>query len=361
MEEFNTFHKRDDRVVVETYDWWKDKPDKIRLSGRILNYVEYPRGYNIKLDEKKSFYGNIPFPIGIPMEVNKLNIRNFQETDAYVLDIIFVREWMITSTLSKRIRFNPTEEVQNVMLANLKGFYQTLIFRLADAMKLAEQKPQYIKYYKEDGSVEVLETEREVRKEIGEEADKRLVQKHSHFFGFTLVKKLESYIKLLEDTQLHFSDNRYCNIDDGCCWLSNVEKHHAICPKKGTIICGIASRRQENLPPSFDRWFCCSTQFLFLWRLIVYKTWPENILKMSVEQILEQLIIPENEVNFFVRHETPTSRYLYAAIFLLIIRKEEKLPEEWNLPKKYDPIRKENVPFEVWWKEKCLLLPSVAF
>ena len=96
------------------------------------------------------------------------------------------------------------------------------------------------------------------------------------------------------------------------------------------------------------------SQFLFLCRLIVYKykDWPESISSLTDEQIIKRLILPENTKNYYIRHENPQSRYIYAAIFLLVVRNHKQLNREWDLPAKFDVIEHKHIPFEIWWLKK---------
>lgn len=359
----DVYYKKDDRVVVEMYDWYLTTQNKIRLSGKILNYVHNPKGYNLLLDEPIQFYGILPLPVRMykkdiyGKEISEKEIGFCGKNGSYFSNIIFVREWMIVDTLNKEMSLidNVFEDmsINNIALERIRDFFSNLFFRSIESIRLTDQKTHFFKYFKEDGSIEILTSDRDVRKQLGKDADLRLIPKVPHFYGFTSNNSITSMSKTWENSQLHFTDNRYCTIDfhEGCEW-GDVQKLHAIYPIKGSIICGVVSRRHHDKPPSFDRWFSCSKQFLFLWRLIVHKNWPLPITNLTDEQIVEKLIIPENLNNYYIRHENPQSRYIYAAIFLLIVRNQKTLNSGWDLPKKFDPIRKINVPFEEWWLQK---------
>ena len=88
------------------------------------------------------------------------------------------------------------------------------------------------------------------------------------------------------------------------------------------------------------------------WRLIMYERWPETYRTLTDKELVDKLIIPENKENYYIRHENPESRYIYAAIFLLLVRQKEKLDPEWDLPKKLNSKLGTNIPFEIWWLEQ---------
>lgn len=240
------------------------------------------------------------------------------------------------------------------VLNKLRQFVGNIVFRsVFSVISVPEEKPCYIKCYNNNGTITIHDSDEELIKNIvPEEISKRIVYKYQHFYGFTIKDHYFDINDKWTDQQLHFTDNRYCNIDlfEGCKW-GIVERGHAIQPTRNNIICGTVSQIHTSKPPSFDKWFVVSSQFMFLWQLIMNINVSET---PTDEEIIQRLIIPENPNNFYIRYEIPASRYIYAAIYLLLIKKVNKLPEEWNLSKRFDSKQNDFKSFESWWINRIL-------
>jgi hypothetical protein len=314
-------------VYVQIRDWEAGDVSKFqtwREPGRIDSLTKEPFGYNVRLSRTISFRGNYPLPI-----LDKI---------APLQDLIFVRE----GDLSLRQR--------DILREKLREFMSTLIFREVAHIYIKPQgQIQYINYYSPDGKVSVITDDKKHAKE-----QNRLGYKVGHFFGFSCPCQGPTYERqTTSGIDFHFTMNRFGEVDfwEGIKW-STIEKNKAFLVKNGSLICGISSQQKESSTPSFDQWFVCSRQFKLLCYLLVTNNHEEK-LKMKKNEIVANLIMPENPENFYIPHEIPLSRYLYAAVYLLACLDERELPEEWNLPSRKSPETSLE-PFSVWWPRKVL-------
>lgn len=322
-------------VYVYLHDWEPGDATKFRIwkeVARIESLVHVPLGYNVVLSKPTAFKGYYPTPIFIGHE------NMILPEDPSLHSHIFVRE----GDASLR---------QRDLRDKLREFVSSLIYREVTAVYT---KPpgqiQYISYYSSDGKITAITDD---KKHLGE--PNRLAYKVSHFYGFSSPCQGPSYEKSsTSGTDFHFTMNRFGEISfwEGIRW-NGVEKNKAFLVKSGNLICGVSSQTKESNAPSFDQWFVCSRQFKFLCHLIM-STNHEEKLRMKRQDIIANLIIPENPENLYIPHEIPISRFLYAAVYLLACCDEVELPKEWNLPERKSPQGTTMEPFEVWWPRKVL-------
>lgn len=312
-------------VYVQIRDWEPGDSVKFQIwkeLGKIDSLVHDPLGYNVKLGRTVQFKGNHPVPKSSEWQIN---------------DLIFVRE----GDLSLRQK--------DILLGKLREFVSEIIFREVSAVYTKPAKEiQYINYYSPDGKVIVMTDDRKCVKE-----QNRLAYKVSHFYGFSSPCQGPSHEKKdTSRTDFHFTMNRFGEVDfwDGIKW-GQIEKNKAFLVKTGNLICGISAKTKELGAPSFDQWFVCSRQFKFLCYILMIDGYEEK-LRMRRNEIIANLIIPENPDNLYIPHEIPISRFLYAAIFLLVFSEEKELPREWNLPQRKSPNGPDLEPFETWWPRK---------
>ncbi|MEI7986398.1 MAG: hypothetical protein WCI55_12295, partial [Armatimonadota bacterium] len=271
--------------------------------------------------------------------------RLMEEKDGMInLQVLFVRETDVEPP------------GQNQILQRLRLFASKLVFR---QITVVYNKPlnqiQYINYFAKDGSVSVITDDRKFNTEA--DSEKRFAYRVAHFYGFAKPIPEPTYESVkTRETSIHFSMNRSSEIDfwEGMEWGS-VDKSKAFRPRKGDIICGYASKGRDPNAPSFDRWFVCSPQFKTLCYLLCVDG-AEEILGWDQETVLQNLILPENPLRYYISHEIPVSRYMYAGIYSLARSDVMKLPSEWNLPERKAYQSTSTEPFEVWWPAKVLSL-----
>ncbi len=325
-------------VVILLHDWL---PNSQQLSKKskavIVKKVYRPHGYNVRLEEPIIFRGHVP----LPFNKNSRDIFILDDRkDGVMMQDIFVREFdVIQEDLS--------------LLKYARAFFKNIVFRRIHAIHTKpEDTISYINYYGFDGKISTLADDRKVLQE--KDGSKRLAYKVPHFFGFA--QSTDDYMledNLTKNVQLHFTMNRFAQIDfwDGLDW-EDVDKTKAMRPIDRELICGYASQVSNSQAPSFDKWFVCSEQFMLLCYLICTKDWAHPFIDMKEVDLIQMLIIPENKEHIYIAHEFPISRYLYAAIFLLCVRKVQTLPEEWTLPTRKSLTEVDVEPFEVWWPNK---------
>jgi hypothetical protein len=314
-------------VYVQLHDWDPGEIPRFqswRELGRIESLVHSPLGYNVTLKKRIIFKGNYPLPVGKTYDTDQIFVR---EGDAFFYQTNMVKE-------------------------KLRAFISNLAFREVTAVYT---KPtgqiQYINYYAPDGKVHVMTDDKKHMKETG-----RLAYKVGHFYGFSGPCQGPRYEKSsTAGIDLHFTMNRFSGISfwEGIEW-EPIEKSKAFLLRTGNLICGTVSQTRESHAPSFDQWFTCSRQFKLLCFLLMTNN-HEEILRMKRTEIIENLIIPENKENYYIPHEIPISRYLYAAIYLLVCCEEKLLPPpDWQLPQRRSPFGPEMERFEIWWPRKVL-------
>lgn len=223
----------------------------------------------------------------------------------------------------------------NVLYGAVETFFSTLRFSKVTAVLPVEAKVKvsYILYYYPDGEVKtVLEPTKEMLAN-----PQRLVYKHLHFFGFD---------DTVPESQ-HFTANRCANINlcQGLCWGSIVS--NAIRPSPGDFLCHVISGdfRKGNAP-SMDFWFNCSPQFHTLVKLVLRKV------QMNMNEAIKALVIPLNKENLPMTTEWVESRYVYAAIWLILNKKP--IPSEFKLPARKNPKTTQLDTFEQWWPREIL-------
>jgi len=322
-----------DQVVACLRDW---SPDGLYFSrlvrAEIVSKVYNPLGYNVRLSEPATFEGHVPFPFtALPVSAYILD----SPVKGTRLQVVFIRE------------FDLSQEAINLH-RKLQEFMTPLVFRV---IKVVHTKPanqiEYINYFAPDGQVTTIPDDRKFSDDAGKN---RLAYKVSHFFGFAhpfAGQQQEDFTTA--DKDMHFTMNRFSEPDfwNGLQW-SDIDRSKAFRPEKGTIICGSPPALATDQAPSYDHWFVCSPQFMFLRNLICHGQ-PRVL---SDTDVIARLIIPENVNNLYIPHEIPPSRYLYAAIYMLVIKEVKTLPTTWQLPTMRNPKTFEIEPFEVWWPAK---------
>jgi hypothetical protein len=317
-------------VSARLHDWTADgKPRACVQVVRVVGLIHQPFGYNVESLESVYFRSHMPYPIGIEHPL-------VQEVNGSVsFHPFFIRE-------------TDLEEIQNPLLRKLRQFTSNLIFR---EITVVYTKPpgqiQYINYFAKDGTVSTIDDERKLAKEP--DTNGRFAYKVAHFFGFAKPLPGPSFESVeTRDVSIHFSMNRFSEIDfwNGMRW-GNVDKNKAYRPEKGDIICGYASRGKDPNAPSFDQWFVCSPQFRTLCSILHAEDGERNR-----DAIIPHLILPENPNHYYIAHEIPFSRHLYAAIFCLV-NGMTKLPVEWKLPERKASTDLHTESFEVWWPARA--------
>lgn len=333
-------HKYQEGQLVNArfHDWTPDGRPRVCLQMvRIVARVDLPFGYDVESTKAIGFLGNMPFPVSIPREVSeKDGLVSFRH--------LFVRETDL----------EPPSSVSLQMLKKLRTFASRLIFReIAAVYTKPPDQIQYINYYAKDGSVSVITDDRKFNTEP--DSEKRFAYRVPHFYGFGKPIPGPSYENPeTKDVAIHFSMNRFSEVEfwDGMGWGS-VDKSKAFRPRKGDLVCGWASAGRNPNAPSFDHWFVCSPQFKTLCYLLCVDG-AEVKLGWKRDVTLERLTMPENPNHYYIAHEIPLSRHLYAGIFSLVCGGTSKLPSEWKLPERKAYQDAATEPFEVWWPTRLL-------
>lgn len=331
-------YKPGQRVLVLLKDWTPDQAACSKtVEGTVLHKITQPFGYDVKLRQPVTFRGNTPFPLLADNDASYDDSR-----DAVRMSVMFVKEFNMT-------------KVHNRLREVLAKKFSELVFKVIGTI---HTKPaahiEYINYYQKDGTVVTLSDDRQLfndaeSEEQKEEIKKRLSYKLTHFYGFTRPNNPIHETRNYDQREtLHFTMNRFSEVSfmNGFEWLS-IDSSIPKLPEVGQIICGRASQHVEKKAPSFDNWFISSPQFMRLVALIRNRQTPRTMSKMSEAEIIESLTIPKNTDNYYVAHEKPISRHIYAAIYMLAVKGDDNLPAKWNLPERNIGDKKQ--PFEVWW------------
>lgn len=323
-----------DNVAVKLHDWNKDGMTKKIVPGKILAKINEPSGYDVELVEPVSFIGHIPFP---RQSKNTSKITN----DSALCKVIFVRDFCVSIQIKEK------------MLKFING----LVFKTVNVVMVKPDKFDYVNVYTPEGKIYTLADDRDISKYVGNDVEGRLAFKVPHFFGFTHADTqfaVPDYVTNINRDQtnaqsIHFSVNRISVPDfyQGTEWKKYDE--YVFRPQSGQIICGKPSQIKNNKPQSFDYWFISSTQFMNFCKLLSSKCVPKQ---EQMTELLNYLVLPKNEKNFFIPHEPYISRYIYAAMYLILVTGTSKLPEEWELPKK--AVKGVMQPFEEWWPKAFL-------
>lgn len=336
-------------VNVTLRDWTSKQSTCSKVvQATILEHVERPFGYDVRLQEAVTFKGHMPSPL----KSKSPDVVTFNNEDDLVsMSVIFVKEFMLSKIHSK---------LRDILATK----FQNLEFRVISAVHVKPPAQiEYINYHRSDGTIETLSDDRALFDAASNESEvrelrRRLSYKPTHFYGFT---RMNSPVpegadgESVRDRTIHFTMNRYTDISltDGISWL-DIEDSMPRKPEIGQLVCGEASQHKAEKAPSFDNWFICSNQFMRLVILIRNKEVPRALAGMSQAQLLDSLIIPKNDKNYYIPHEKPVSRYLYAAIYMLAVQGvTTNLPVEWNLPTRRMADGQIH-PFEVWWPASVL-------
>jgi hypothetical protein len=318
------------RVMVKVRDWGPNTPMKVyTLTGVIHSKVVAPSGYNVQLDKPHPFLGNVPLPF---LEHSRVDLGG----QTVVLQIIFVRAFDISAETEQDMRF--VEEVCQ--------FFGSLLFPKVTAVLPVESKIKisHILYFSPDGETKTLSQDLQTVLKNKDIDPSRLVVKYAHFYGFADRKP-----DVKEDDSLYFSSNRYAQIDLASGLLSWSDmKPNPPKPEIGHTLCCSISGKFNGNSESMDAWFIASPQLQLLAKLCTGQV------KMSIDNAVEQLIVPENIHKMPILHEIQVSRYLYAGIWLLMNRKP--IPEHYNMPKMRNPIGKADdmQPFHIWWPREVM-------
>lgn len=319
-----------DTVTVKLFDWSKDSSTKRSVSGRIVSKVSDPVGYDVELNEPAIFTGYIPFPRHMKTAPKITQSHAICKT-------IYVRDFCVSVQLKEK------------MLKFIDG----LVFKTVNVVHTPKpEKCDYINVYLPNGRVETVVDDDEVYGLIGNDVEGRLAFKVPHFYGFTypdtqfIVPEFSQSNKK-EPTKggsIHFVVNRnnVPNFYEGARW--DKYDFWAFKAQAGQIVCGKLSSVKTNKPPSFDYWFVSSIQFLNFCKLLSSKYVPKSD---QMQELLDLLVLPKNDKNLFVPHEPYISRYIYAAIYLILTTGTTKLPDEWELPRR--SVGGSMMAFEEWW------------
>tara|TARA_R110001632_G_scaffold112178_4_gene223184 strand:+ start:7628 stop:8629 length:1002 start_codon:yes stop_codon:yes gene_type:complete len=321
-----------DKVSITLPSWKKHsyQPTKVDMECTIVDCVFNPFGYNVRSQEMIHFRGFIPEfqsegSTTLNITDNFINIRNF-----------FV--------LEPEIRM-----MQSPFKMKLKTFFSTLEFRRIDTIHCRPiGEIEYINYHSPEGKI-ITVTDDKPYLEL-KDSEKRLAYKIGHFFGFAAPLTTKDGRNMNEN--IHFTINRYGYIDlwYGLKWTS-VDSTRAYRPSSGDIICGNVSINNNHNAASMDEWFITSPQFKLLCEVISDEQYLNNN-STTKSTVVESLIIPENDENYYVPYEPVLSRYIYAAIYLMSIHNEIP-PAEWTLPLRKG-IDGNMEPFHVWWPKEVI-------
>lgn len=324
-----------DKVTITLPDWKKHSyfPVRVDVECIIASVVEEPFGYNVISSEPIHFRGFFP---------SHYKHVPYQD-DAFVVEnqLISTRKFFV---LEEEIKI-----IQSPLLTKVQKFFSQLEFR---KIKTIHSRPQgeieYIKYYSPDNKVVTIMDDKNYVNDIEER--KRLAYKMSHFFGFA--EPLEVKHNLTKSDNIHFTVNRFglINFWKGLKW-DKVDGSTTFKPEVGNLICGIVSNNVSHNASSMDEWFVSSPQFHLLCDAICVENFLEKN-NYKKEQIVKALIIPKNEKNYYIPYEPVLSRYIYAAIYL-IVKYNEIPPEDWTLPKRKG-IDGTMQPFHIWWPNKVI-------
>lgn len=330
----NTPYSVDDEVIVEVHDWNNTGSFTRKVRGKIVAVITEPHGYDIELDDQISLTGNLPLTRNSPQKYK-------MQPDGIICKTLYVRSFCVSK---------PKIGLRDKLMLHLNG----LIFKRVNiAYSKPEGRIEYMNVYTPDGKVVKVADEKDIPKLLkGKDPNNRVSYKVQHFYGFTKNDTLFGMpgCPAMDKTGVHFTVNRFHCIDwwSGFAWKEYSTESNprpVFKPQQGEIVCGKPSQIKSDKPPSFDYWFVCSEQFMELCNQLSSQ---RKVTPDEVQGILERLIIPKNEENLYISHETPLSRYTYAAIFLLAVMNVNKLPEEWNLPKQQAQGGR-MLPFEEWW------------
>lgn len=314
------------KVAIKVRDWNPITSTLFTLSGRIHSKVTSPSGYNVRLDKPHTFSGHIPLPFVDPLRVD-------MGDETITLNMIFVRTFDIFLEQEFDTRFAD----------KMVEFCHRLLFPVVSAVLPQDNKLKvsHILYYQTNGEVKTLSDNPINPKKDGKEQrdQSRIVVKYEHFFGFATKTNSQQV-----DDSLYFSSNRYAHINllRGLKW--GDIKPNPPKPKNGDVLCCSVSGKYSGTSESMDFWFIASQQFILL-----VKLWREDV-KMTLNDAIENLIIPENSLKLPILTEVPESRFVYAGIWLLINKKP--IPDYYNLPKRRivgSTSITDVEPFEVWW------------
>lgn len=317
-------------VQVTLIDFTLENPWRtMKTEGEIVALVDKPFGYDIRLNRPVQFKAATPFPITLETEI-KYDVRS----DTHSCDAIFSKEDFINS-------------LESQLLDKLRRITSKWVFRSAKVLHtVPEKQVHYAVVYKPDGQMEIFDDPRQIPEELN--TNRRVALSLPHHFGFTRSPRNlsgEKETQVTSGKELHFSDNRRRAFDLwGGFGMIDADVSTVFAPREGDIICGQASQVRKQDLPSYDGWFVCSRQLELLIRLF-----RDPEITSEYDDVVQNLIIPENTDNYYVSHELPLSRFAYAAIYLLAVRKQKQLPQEWNLPTKKMPGFTDQQPFEVWW------------
>lgn len=335
--------KEGDQVVATLHDWSSDRSVALAtktVQAQVLKRLTRPFGYNVRLKEPVMFRGHLPLPFSRSNRdsLDSVCIGEQDHPDRILLQEIFIREFDLGR-----------EKIS--LRKKLATFMCTLVFR---KISVVYTKPtgqiEYINYFADDGRILTIPDDKKLASRP--DSARRLAYKVTHFYGFSNpLPDGGAEPAPCRGKDLHFTMNRFSQLDfwEGIEW-STITKSKAFRPNQGDLICGTPPTTVSDQAPSFDRWFISSVQFRLLCDLIC----SGNHRGVREEDIIEALILPDNLANYYLSYETPFSRYLYAAIYMLAVKEVTSLPAEWELPMHKSPSSSQLEPFEVWWPRKVL-------
>jgi hypothetical protein len=319
------------KVTVKVRDWNPNASTVFTLTGTIHSKVTSPAGYNVRLDKPHTFIGHVPLPFS-----DQVRIDTGDQT--ITLNLIFVRAFDIFQEPEYDMRFAD----------KMSEFCTKLLFPTVSAVLPQDNKLKisHVLYYHPNGEIKTLADPSPTRRRGSQEEiinQARIVVKYEHFFGFATKSPQQP------DDSLYFSSNRYAHINflRGLKWTDI--KPNPPKPKNGDTLCCSVSGKYNGSSESMDYWFIASQQLQLLVKLCT------GVVKIPLNEAIENLIIPENEAKMPILTEVPESRYVYAGIWLLMNKKH--IPEYYNLPKRRIPgsLHVTDVePFEVWWTRDIL-------
>ena len=313
-----------DDVIVKIYDWTSQSVTKKVVKGRVLACILEPIGYDVELLESVQFTGYIPSTMS-SKTVTKIN------KDSVQCRSLFVRDFCVSPQTSE-------------LKTKMQNFLQGLIFKKVSAVHCKPEKPDYINVFTADGKITTVLADQDIFKYLSvDERPNRLAYKYQHFFGFTSNDTILTTAIIKNPPSIYFSNNQFCKLDfQNGAHLIEEKDPLVFKPQVDYLICGRISVSQDK-QPRYDQWFIASEQFKNFCMYLNLAVPSQD----EIPSIISKLVIPVNQNNFYIPHESYISRYIYAALYSLIVLGQTRLPTEWNLPVKY--INGVSVPFEEWW------------
>lgn len=305
-------------VTVLLYDWYDDDFFSFEQSGIIVRYIREHKGCIVKFDKPAIFKGNMSFS------------ENPRNSFGRSIRTMFVPETQII-------------ESRTTLIDKMKSIVSKFELRDSKTFKTVPQKcVDYFVFQDENNNRTVLKNTKDVCKIPS--FKKRLDTRYPYYHGVTS-KNCRSDMYGID---IHFAKSSRRSFNPLTFEFEDLKPEDAFGPSRAAIFCGTCSENVRNGSKVYNSWFVCSPQLAALIRILKGS-------EKGIKNIDKLLILPKNNKNFIIRHEKPSSRYLYYAIYLMTVKNVRSFPECWDLPKN---VTRQGViqDFSTWWSSSILKL-----